>query len=98
MNFFNSKFKSSRNYVKYSLYSLFKTANPCTVQREKSPSFIFCLCCQQANLTLGEFQCLKLLLFKHKRFWANSRRKETASIKGGKLNAAKITLYKVSLQ
>lgn len=65
---------------------------------KKSPSFIFCLCCQQANLTLGEFQCLKLLLFKHKRFWANSRRKETASIKGGKLNAAKITLYKVSLQ
>lgn len=52
---------------------------------KKSPSFIFCLCCQQANLTLGEFQCLKLLLFKHKRFMGEFKTKRNCKYKRGKI-------------
>lgn len=46
----------------------------------------FCLCCQQAVLSLGAFQCLKLSLI-HKCVWVNLRRGETVC----KYRRAKIT-------
>lgn len=45
-----------------------------------SPPFyfrFFCPRCQRAHLRLGEFQYLRLFLFKHNYVWADSRCGET---------------------
>lgn len=77
------------------------------MKSQYSPLFYFrpfCPCCQQANLRLGRFLCLKLSPFKHDFVWVNSRWGETVlfSKEGHKYHGAKITLYtvngKVSIQ
>lgn len=75
-----------------------KVVDVCLLQTGKySPTFHFYPffpCCQQVNLRLGEFQCLKSSLFKHNSAWRiHDGAKLLASVEGWKLPGAKITQY-----